>query len=397
VPIALFLLEQDPYLEVEYYPTDLLMAVWSVPDTYWATHPAEFARLEPMLEIVRPSQGSGDAVSGVGSGDPPPTDPFPIVYFRFAALPVLVMGLVICGLPVMVGGLISMVAGSSDQSLLLGASLGALAGVVAMWWLIPSGRLTADHLEVPRILNFGTPRTLRRFPARGRRRLVPRSAVTGFRVGRNGTSVGIWASLRDNVPLDQSRSESGSLWLLTDARSFGLPRVDRVVQVCSAMARRWDLTAPEVDGFELRVTPDVRLLEQGSHRRTTGRGNSVLDLGPIELSVTTPSGVAVLPWSTIATIGDARVVEMGQPDRWMLRVDLSDGRATLLDRDYWGETGPSDEDLLWLVTLASHAGVICRITGVLNGVPMMSKQTATRMVTVLASLATDSGDKPSDP
>jgi len=63
VPLALPLLEEDPELEAYYFPTDLLLAVWSVPDTYWASHPAEFARLEPMLELVRPTKP--DAGEGV--------------------------------------------------------------------------------------------------------------------------------------------------------------------------------------------------------------------------------------------------------------------------------------------------------------------------------------------
>lgn len=45
VPLALDVLEQDPLAEGDFYPGDLLRNVCRVPDSYWAEHPDQAARL----------------------------------------------------------------------------------------------------------------------------------------------------------------------------------------------------------------------------------------------------------------------------------------------------------------------------------------------------------------
>lgn len=52
VPRALTLLEQEPLLEGDFYPGDVLVAVLKVPLSYWRAHPAELAKLERILGSV---------------------------------------------------------------------------------------------------------------------------------------------------------------------------------------------------------------------------------------------------------------------------------------------------------------------------------------------------------
>jgi hypothetical protein len=52
IPRALALLEQEPLLEGDFYPGDVLVAVLKVPPSYWRTHPAELATLDRILGSV---------------------------------------------------------------------------------------------------------------------------------------------------------------------------------------------------------------------------------------------------------------------------------------------------------------------------------------------------------
>ncbi|HEY7273616.1 MAG TPA: contact-dependent growth inhibition system immunity protein [Actinoplanes sp.] len=45
VPLALARLEENPLIEGDFYPGDLLAAVLRVPPAYWRSHPDEAARL----------------------------------------------------------------------------------------------------------------------------------------------------------------------------------------------------------------------------------------------------------------------------------------------------------------------------------------------------------------
>lgn len=49
VPIALGWLTDDPLLDVDFYPGDLLVAVCRLPDGFWSGHPDEQAQLEHLL------------------------------------------------------------------------------------------------------------------------------------------------------------------------------------------------------------------------------------------------------------------------------------------------------------------------------------------------------------
>ena len=49
IPQALTLLEEDPLLEGDFYPGDVLSAVLRVPDSHWSAYPAERARLERIV------------------------------------------------------------------------------------------------------------------------------------------------------------------------------------------------------------------------------------------------------------------------------------------------------------------------------------------------------------
>jgi len=321
------------------------------------------------------------------------TGSLPYVFYRPPVLVVVVVaGFFLC--PIFAGL-------SAALSLALGSSTplwwpGLLVAASVFWWMFPTARITSDHLEVPRFLNHGQGQILRSFPARARRRRVPRAAVAGFRVGRKGNLVGVVASLRGESRLAHSATESRSLWLLTDARSFGLPRVDRVAQTCITMCELWGLARPDADGLDVRVRPDPQLLDQKREHRSVGAGGRGLEVSPDGLTVTAQKTTALLPWSKISSLTDARVVEVGEPDRWMLRADLRDGRTALIDRQYWGTTGPSDDDLVWLVTLAERSGVTCQVTGTLHGVPMMSRRAANEMIRTLTSLALDPARDGSD-
>jgi contact-dependent growth inhibition (CDI) system CdiI-like immunity protein len=52
IPRALARLERDPLLEGDYYPGDVLVAVLKTPVDYWATHPAQLARLDAVAASV---------------------------------------------------------------------------------------------------------------------------------------------------------------------------------------------------------------------------------------------------------------------------------------------------------------------------------------------------------
>ncbi|MFD5827824.1 contact-dependent growth inhibition system immunity protein [Lentzea sp. NPDC060358] len=52
VPRALTLLEEDPLLEGDLYPGDVLSAVLRVPDSRWSARPTERARLERIAGAV---------------------------------------------------------------------------------------------------------------------------------------------------------------------------------------------------------------------------------------------------------------------------------------------------------------------------------------------------------
>jgi hypothetical protein len=52
VPRALTRLEEDPLLEGDYYPGDVLVAVLKVPATYWSAHPDQRTRLEHVITSV---------------------------------------------------------------------------------------------------------------------------------------------------------------------------------------------------------------------------------------------------------------------------------------------------------------------------------------------------------
>jgi hypothetical protein len=45
-PLALGLLETDPFAQGDFYPGDLLGSVMALPREYWLTHPNEAARME---------------------------------------------------------------------------------------------------------------------------------------------------------------------------------------------------------------------------------------------------------------------------------------------------------------------------------------------------------------
>jgi|GEM_PF-5376732 len=307
----------------------------------------------------------------------------PFTYYRPPVLMLAVAAITIGWVP---AGVLAWVCAAIGASVQL-AWLGVPVAAVAIWWLFPSGRMTSDNLEVPRILNYGMSRTLGRFPTHGPRRLVPRAAVASFDLGCRINSIGVDVSFRDDWPLDDATVESGPLWLYLDSRSFGLARADNVVRACIAMSKAWDLRGPDLGAVDLRVKPDRRLIEQGTGWTVAGHEGRGLDMRRDALVVRTRSNVAVLPWSSMAALTDARVVEMGEPDQWMLRVDLRDRRALIIESDFWGPLGQRVQNLQWLVTLAAEAGVTCRVTGVLNEVSFTSRGAANRMAATLESMA----------
>lgn len=52
VPLVLARLDQDPLLEGDYYPGDVLVAVLRIPLSYWSAHPAELAMLQHIIDSV---------------------------------------------------------------------------------------------------------------------------------------------------------------------------------------------------------------------------------------------------------------------------------------------------------------------------------------------------------
>ena len=55
VPVALHALADDPLLEADYYPGDLLAALLELPTDYWSDHPAEAGTVDELLTAVDPS------------------------------------------------------------------------------------------------------------------------------------------------------------------------------------------------------------------------------------------------------------------------------------------------------------------------------------------------------
>src|SRR5689334_16560777 len=49
-PLALNLLEVDPFVEGDFYPGDLLASVMGISRDYWLTHPNEAARMENVAD-----------------------------------------------------------------------------------------------------------------------------------------------------------------------------------------------------------------------------------------------------------------------------------------------------------------------------------------------------------
>lgn len=54
VPIALDLLREDPLLEVDFYPGDLLSALCRLPADHWSAHPEDAAELGRLLDATPP-------------------------------------------------------------------------------------------------------------------------------------------------------------------------------------------------------------------------------------------------------------------------------------------------------------------------------------------------------
>jgi hypothetical protein len=52
VPRALAQLSQDPLLEGDFYPGDVLVAVLRAPHSYWSEHPAELATLRNIIDSI---------------------------------------------------------------------------------------------------------------------------------------------------------------------------------------------------------------------------------------------------------------------------------------------------------------------------------------------------------
>lgn len=55
VPVALDALANDPLLEADYYPGDLLAALLDLTAEYWSAHPAEAGIVDDLLTAVDPS------------------------------------------------------------------------------------------------------------------------------------------------------------------------------------------------------------------------------------------------------------------------------------------------------------------------------------------------------
>lgn len=52
VPQTLTRLEQEPLLEGDYYPGDVLVAVLRVPPSYWAANPTQLTRIERVIASI---------------------------------------------------------------------------------------------------------------------------------------------------------------------------------------------------------------------------------------------------------------------------------------------------------------------------------------------------------
>lgn len=53
IPRALTRLEQDPLLEGDFYPGDVLVAVLKAAEAYWRANPEQLARLERVITAAR--------------------------------------------------------------------------------------------------------------------------------------------------------------------------------------------------------------------------------------------------------------------------------------------------------------------------------------------------------
>jgi hypothetical protein len=52
VPLTLNRLEEQPLLEGDFYPGDVLVAVLRVPPSYWSANPAQMARLKRIIASI---------------------------------------------------------------------------------------------------------------------------------------------------------------------------------------------------------------------------------------------------------------------------------------------------------------------------------------------------------
>lgn len=55
VPVALHTLADDPLLEADYYPGDLLAALLELGPDHWVDHPDEAARIDRLLDAIDPA------------------------------------------------------------------------------------------------------------------------------------------------------------------------------------------------------------------------------------------------------------------------------------------------------------------------------------------------------
>jgi hypothetical protein len=53
VPRALARLEENPLLEGDFYPGDVLVSVVRLPEAYWRTHPDELSRIKRVIDNLR--------------------------------------------------------------------------------------------------------------------------------------------------------------------------------------------------------------------------------------------------------------------------------------------------------------------------------------------------------
>lgn len=60
IPRTLTLLEQDPLLEGDYYPGDVLVALLKVPSSYWSAKPAQLARVKQVIASLVDNPDAAD-------------------------------------------------------------------------------------------------------------------------------------------------------------------------------------------------------------------------------------------------------------------------------------------------------------------------------------------------